>query len=122
VRDPFGNIWWIVAQTEQVSADDMWTRLQDPTCAESMRIAQETLDAELSRAATGRPADKEDRDPRAGETERLVKTATDHLSQTVETRSGLYANSWTSPTKMSIGLMECSEPVPAAPARVRMAS
>lgn len=47
VSDPFGNVWWVVSRVEEVSEDEMWKRLQDPVYAEAMRIAQETLDAEL---------------------------------------------------------------------------
>ncbi|MFE3589143.1 VOC family protein [Streptomyces niveus] len=48
VKDPFGTIWWVVARVEDVSEDEMWKRLQDPVYAGAMRVAQETLDAELS--------------------------------------------------------------------------
>lgn len=48
VKDPFGNIWWVVARVEDVSEDQMWKRLQEPVYAQAMRVAQETLDAELS--------------------------------------------------------------------------
>ncbi|WP_039827157.1 VOC family protein [Nocardia testacea] len=48
VVDPFGNIWWVIAPVEQVTEDEMWRRLQEPVYAEVMRVAQETLDAELS--------------------------------------------------------------------------
>ncbi|MET9224107.1 VOC family protein [Streptomyces sp. NPDC003300] len=48
IKDPFGNIWWVVSRVEDVSADDMWKRLEDPVYADAMRVAQETLDAELS--------------------------------------------------------------------------
>jgi PhnB protein len=48
IKDPFGNIWWVVSRVEDVSADEMWRRLQDPVYAGVMRVAQETLDAELS--------------------------------------------------------------------------
>ena len=48
IKDPFGNIWWVVSRVEDVSEDEMWKRLQDPVYAEVMRVAQETLDAELS--------------------------------------------------------------------------
>ncbi|MFE9313187.1 VOC family protein [Streptomyces sp. NPDC006706] len=48
VKDPFGNIWWVVSRVEDVSEDEMWKRLQDPVYAEAMRVARETLDAELS--------------------------------------------------------------------------
>lgn len=48
IKDPFGNIWWVVSCVEEVSEDEMWRRLQDPVYAKTMRVAQETLDAELS--------------------------------------------------------------------------
>ena len=48
IKDPFGNIWWVTSRVEDVSEDEMWKRLQDPVYAEVMRVAQETLDAELS--------------------------------------------------------------------------
>jgi PhnB protein len=47
IKDPFGNIWWVVSYIEDVSENEMWKRLQDPVYAEVMRVAQETLDAEL---------------------------------------------------------------------------
>ncbi|WP_285106728.1 VOC family protein [Promicromonospora sp. MEB111] len=54
VRDPFGNIWWVVSHVEDVPEDVMWQRLQDPVYAEGMRVAQATLDAELSGREQGR--------------------------------------------------------------------
>ncbi|MFI6696034.1 VOC family protein [Streptomyces sp. NPDC050433] len=54
VTDPFGNIWWVVSRVEDVSEDLMWKRLQDPVYAEVMRVAQATLDAELSGRRHGR--------------------------------------------------------------------
>ncbi|MEV7565573.1 VOC family protein [Streptomyces tanashiensis] len=48
VRDPFGNIWWVSCFVEEVAEDEMWRRLKDPVYAATMRVAQETLDAELS--------------------------------------------------------------------------
>lgn len=54
VKDPFGNIWWVVGCVEDVSEEEMWKRLQDPVYAEAMRVAQETLDAELSGRRHGR--------------------------------------------------------------------
>ncbi|WP_152365293.1 VOC family protein [Microlunatus speluncae] len=54
IKDPFGNIWWVLSQVEEVPEDVMWQRLQDPVYADGMRIAQETLDAELAGRATGR--------------------------------------------------------------------
>ncbi|GIE93348.1 VOC family protein [Paractinoplanes rishiriensis] len=54
VRDPFGNIWWVVSHVEDVPENEVWRRLQEPRYAESMKVAQETLDAELSGRAEGR--------------------------------------------------------------------
>ncbi|MEU3983746.1 VOC family protein [Streptomyces sp. NPDC026672] len=54
IKDPFGNIWWVVGRVEDVSEGEMWKRLQDPVYAEVMRVAQETLDAELSGRDHGR--------------------------------------------------------------------
>lgn len=53
ITDPFGNIWWIMSHVEDVAEDVMWERLQQPAYAEQMRVAQETLDAELSGRARG---------------------------------------------------------------------
>ena len=50
VRDPLGNIWWVVQHVEDVPFDEMSRRLADPRHAQAMREAQETLDA----AMTGR--------------------------------------------------------------------
>jgi len=47
VRDPLGNIWWVVQRVEDVPADEIAARLQDPKYAEAMVRAQTTLDAEL---------------------------------------------------------------------------
>jgi uncharacterized glyoxalase superfamily protein PhnB len=54
IKDPFGNIWWVVSHVEEVAEDVMWQRLQQPEYAHQMRVAQETLDAELSGQAHGR--------------------------------------------------------------------
>jgi PhnB protein len=54
VRDPFGNIWWVVSRREQVAPEEAWQRLGQPVYADAMRDAQQTLDAELSGRATGR--------------------------------------------------------------------
>lgn len=54
IEDPFGNIWWVVSCVEKVTEDEMWRRLRLPVYAENMRIAQETLDAELSGRPRGR--------------------------------------------------------------------
>ncbi len=42
------DIWWVVTVLEQVTEDEIWRRLQRPEQAEVMRVAQQTLDAELS--------------------------------------------------------------------------
>lgn len=52
MRDPFGNIWWVMSRVEEVAPDEAWRRMSEPKYAASMRTAQETLDAELS----GRPS------------------------------------------------------------------
>ncbi|WP_277211791.1 VOC family protein [Isoptericola croceus] len=54
LKDPFGNIWWVVTHVEDVSEEAMWQRLQEPVYVDQMRVAQETLDAELSGRAQGR--------------------------------------------------------------------
>ncbi|MEU8967484.1 VOC family protein [Streptomyces sp. NPDC048491] len=48
VRDPFGNIWWLMSRVERIAPDLAWRRLAEPKYAEAMRKAQETLDAALS--------------------------------------------------------------------------
>jgi PhnB protein len=54
IKDPFGNIWWVTGHVEDVPEDEMWRRLQQPGYAAAMRVAQETLDAELSGRSHGR--------------------------------------------------------------------
>ncbi|MEU7697489.1 VOC family protein [Streptomyces sp. NPDC039028] len=53
VRDPFGNIWWVVSRGEDVDPDVAWERMYEPKYAEAMRTAQETLDVELSGRDSG---------------------------------------------------------------------
>ncbi|ROQ94189.1 putative glyoxalase superfamily protein PhnB [Streptomyces sp. 2132.2] len=53
VRDPFGNIWWVMSRVEDVEPDRAWERLSEPKYAEAMRTAQETLDAALSGRGSG---------------------------------------------------------------------
>ncbi|MGW2303160.1 VOC family protein [Streptomyces sp. NPDC001809] len=53
VRDPFGNIWWVVSRVEDVDPDRAWERMYEPKYAESMRAAQETLDVALSGRDSG---------------------------------------------------------------------
>jgi PhnB protein len=44
----------VTCHVEDVPEDVMWQRLQEPAYAEGMRVAQETLDAELSGRKEGR--------------------------------------------------------------------
>jgi PhnB protein len=53
VRDPFGNIWWVVAHVEDVPVDEIGERLSRPEFTEAMTVAQQTLDAELSGREVG---------------------------------------------------------------------
>ncbi|MFC9788624.1 VOC family protein [Rhodococcus sp. NPDC127528] len=53
LRDPLGNIWWVMSRVEDVPEEVTWQRLSEPEYAESMRDAQRTLDAELSGRRTG---------------------------------------------------------------------
>jgi PhnB protein len=53
VRDPFGNIWWVSAKVEEVTAEEGFRRLSEPRYADAMREAQESLDWELSGGQRG---------------------------------------------------------------------
>ena len=53
VRDPLGNIWWVVQHVEDVEAAEMVRRMAEPKYVDAMRDAQATLDAELSGHADG---------------------------------------------------------------------
>lgn len=53
VRDPFGNIWWVMSRVEDVEPEQAWERMSEPKYADAMRMAQETLDAALSGRSTG---------------------------------------------------------------------
>jgi PhnB protein len=50
VRDPLGNIWWIVQHVEDVPPAEIAVRMGDPKYGEAMQRAQATLDAELGTA------------------------------------------------------------------------
>lgn len=54
IKDPFGNIWWVMTHVEDVPEDVMWERLQEPVYAAQMRVAQETFDAEMTGRAEAR--------------------------------------------------------------------
>lgn len=47
VRDPFGNIWWILTHVEDMDDEEMAKRMGEAAYIEGMRYAQETLDREL---------------------------------------------------------------------------
>ncbi|MFD8581224.1 VOC family protein [Streptomyces virginiae] len=53
VRDPFGNIWWVMSRVEDVAPDQAWERMSEPKYAAAMRLAQQTLDAALSGREAG---------------------------------------------------------------------
>ena len=53
VRDPLGNIWWVVHHVEDVPPAEMAARLREPRYQQAMAAAQSTLDAELGTAGTG---------------------------------------------------------------------
>ncbi|MFJ8387785.1 VOC family protein [Streptomyces sp. NPDC094438] len=53
VRDPFGNIWWVMSRFEHIAPDLAWQRMSEPKYAEAMRTAQETLDASLGGREAG---------------------------------------------------------------------
>ncbi|MBE1469947.1 VOC family protein [Kibdelosporangium phytohabitans] len=57
IRDPFGNIWWVIANVETVTPEEGMRRLDLPEYQEQMRYAQETLDIELSGRAQGRASE-----------------------------------------------------------------
>lgn len=57
VRDPFGNIWWVMSRVEHIAPDLAWQRMSEPKYAEAMRTAQQTLDATLSGRETGVASD-----------------------------------------------------------------
>lgn len=54
IRDPWGNIWWVVSHVEDVPAEEVGARMSDPQYAEAMAVAQATFDAEMTGAANGR--------------------------------------------------------------------
>jgi PhnB protein len=51
IRDPFGNIWWIQTHLEDVDEAEIERRMGEPKYLEALRVAQETLDRELSSRA-----------------------------------------------------------------------
>ncbi|GAA0574655.1 VOC family protein [Actinomadura livida] len=49
VRDPLGNIWWLMERVENVSDEEAQARWNQPQYAASMRDAQQSLDRVLGR-------------------------------------------------------------------------
>jgi PhnB protein len=47
VRDPFGNVWWIQTHVEDVGEAEMMRRMGESAYVDGMRVAQDTLDADL---------------------------------------------------------------------------
>ncbi|ESQ88939.1 extradiol dioxygenase [Asticcacaulis sp. AC460] len=43
MKDPFGNIWWLQTHVEDVTANDMKIRGQQPEFVEAMKYMQDTL-------------------------------------------------------------------------------
>ncbi|TDE37286.1 VOC family protein [Actinomadura sp. 6K520] len=48
VRDPLGNIWWLMERVKNVTDEETQTRWNQPEYVASMRDAQQSLDRELS--------------------------------------------------------------------------
>lgn len=47
VRDPFGNLWWVVATVEEVAPDEMFRRLSEPVYVDAMRQSEESFEREF---------------------------------------------------------------------------
>ncbi|HLJ32917.1 MAG TPA: VOC family protein [Ktedonobacteraceae bacterium] len=47
VRDPVGNIWWIQAQVEQVSQEEIAKRLTEQSYLNAVQYTRESLDREM---------------------------------------------------------------------------
>lgn len=53
LRDPLGNIWWVIQHVEDVSPEEMNRRFSEPRYARSMELAQQTLDAAMTGKSAG---------------------------------------------------------------------
>ena len=51
VRDSVGNVWWIISRVEELTEAEIGKRASESKYVESMRIAQETFDKEMSSRA-----------------------------------------------------------------------
>jgi uncharacterized glyoxalase superfamily protein PhnB len=47
--DPWGNVWWVQERLEDLSWDEIGSRMAEPTYAEGMRYLQQTLREEMER-------------------------------------------------------------------------
>jgi PhnB protein len=47
VRDPFGNIWWIQSHVEDVTEDEMASRMGEEFYQAQIQVSTETLDREI---------------------------------------------------------------------------
>jgi PhnB protein len=54
VRDPFGNIWWIQTQVEEVAEEEAARRLTEGRYVEETRLSTETLEREVRRLCADR--------------------------------------------------------------------
>ncbi|SRR6266508_4378610 len=52
VRDPVGNIWWIISRVEELTPEQIDKRANENKYTDAMRVAQETFDKEMRRRAS----------------------------------------------------------------------
>lgn len=55
VRDPFGNIWWILSHVEDVEPDEMMRRMAEPAYVETMRVAVDSFDRAMREGPAPQP-------------------------------------------------------------------
>jgi uncharacterized glyoxalase superfamily protein PhnB len=51
--DPWGNTWWVQERLEELSYEEMGSRMAQPQYAEAMGYLQQTLDEEMKRRGAG---------------------------------------------------------------------
>jgi PhnB protein len=47
VRDPFGNIWWIITRVEDLSDEEKGKRAGEEKYVDAMKMSQDTFDADM---------------------------------------------------------------------------
>ena len=47
VRDPFGNVWWIISRIEELTPEEIGKRAGEEKYMKGMKIAEETFDKEM---------------------------------------------------------------------------